>query len=49
MGETWGISGYYSVAEDASMLGLRESRDADQPVNLKSVHVEWFWAVVYLW
>jgi len=51
--QMWGISGRYSVAEDASVWGLRKSRDASQPVNLSSVnlswYVEWFWAVVYLW
>jgi len=30
----WGISDRYSVAEDASVWGLRQSRDANQPVNL---------------
>jgi len=32
-GQTWGISGHYSVAEDASVWGLRKSRDASQPVK----------------
>jgi len=32
--QTWGISGRYSVPEDASVWGLRKSRDASQPVNL---------------
>ena len=48
----WEISERYSVAEDASVWGLRRSRDASQPVNLSSVnlnwHVEWFWAGVCL-
>jgi len=51
--QTWGISGCYSVAEDATRMGLCKSRDASQPVKLWSFnlswHVEWFWAVVYLW
>jgi len=41
------------VAEDASVQGLRKSRDASQPVNLSIVNLRWyvecFWAVVYLW
>jgi len=32
--QTLEISESYSIVEDVSVLGLRESRDASQPVNL---------------